>query len=316
MPDFSGVVVVNKPSGPTSFDVVRRVKGLFKAKRVGHTGTLDPTATGVLPICVGEATKVAGFIADGEKEYEATVRFGQVTDTQDAAGRVLETRPIEGLTEDRVREALRSFVGLIEQTAPMYSARKIEGKRLYELARAGEEVERAPRTVNVDEARMTFFQPPDCGIFVRCSKGTYLRTLAHDLGARLGCGAHLRELRRVRVGPFGIDESVGVDELMAAAKQGRDELARYLKPLDRALEGLAELRLDAQLTRRVAHGHTPGPADLSRLRAPPYPRGRRVRLVDPAGHVLAVAESDGVGTLKLLRVLAHGELPQERQYDD
>ena len=316
MPDFSGVVVVNKPSGPTSFDVVRRVKGLFKAKRVGHTGTLDPTATGVLPICVGEATKVAGFIADGEKEYEATVRFGQVTDTQDAAGRVLETRPIEGIIEDRVREALRSFVGLIEQTAPMYSARKIEGKRLYELARAGEEVERAPRTVNVDEARMTFFQPPDCGIFVRCSKGTYLRTLAHDLGARLGCGAHLRELRRVRVGPFGIDESVGVDELMAAAKQGRDELARYLKPLDRALEGLAELRLDAQLTRRVAHGHTPGPADLSRLRAPPYPRGRRVRLVDPAGHVLAVAESDGVGTLKLLRVLAHGELPQERQYDD
>jgi len=316
MPDLSGVVVVNKPSGPTSFDVVRRLKGLFKVKRVGHTGTLDPTATGVLPICVGEATKVAGFIADGEKEYEATVRFGQVTDTQDAAGRVLETRPIEGVTEDRVREALLSFVGLIEQTPPMYSARKIEGKRLYELARAGEEVERDPRTVNVDEARMTFFQPPDCGIFVRCSKGTYLRTLAHDLGARLGSGAHLRELRRTRVGPFGIEESVGLDELMAAAKQGKDELARYLKPLDRALDGLAELRLDAQLTRRVAHGHTPGPADLSRLRAPPYPRGRRVRLVDPAGHVLAVAESDGVGTLKLLRVLAHGELPPERQFED
>ena len=225
MPDLSGVVVVNKPSGPTSFDVVRRVKGLFKVKRVGHTGTLDPTATGVLPICVGEATKVAGFIADGEKEYEATVRFGQVTDTQDAAGRVLETRPVEGVTEDRVREALRSFVGLIEQTPPMYSARKVEGKRLYELA-------------------------------------------------------------------------------------------RYLKPLDRALEGLAELRLDPQLSRRVAHGHTPGPADLSRLRAPPYPRGRRVRLVDPAGHVLAVAESDGVGTLKLLRVLSHGELPPERHYDE
>jgi tRNA pseudouridine55 synthase len=316
MPDLSGVVVVNKPSGPTSFDVVRRLKGLFKVKRVGHTGTLDPTATGVLPICVGEATKVAGFIADGEKEYEATVRFGQVTDTQDAAGRVLETRPIEGVTEDRVREALLSFVGLIEQTPPMYSARKIEGKRLYELARAGEEVEREPRTVNVDEARMTFFQPPDCGIFVRCSKGTYLRTLAHDLGARLGSGAHLRELRRTRVGPFGIEESVGLDELMAAAKQGKDELARYLKPLDRALDGLAELRLDAQLTRRVAHGHTPGPADLSRLRAPPYPRGRRVRLVDPSGHVLAVAESDGVGTLKLLRVLAHGDLPPERQFED
>jgi len=316
MPDVSGVVVVNKPSGPTSFDVVRRVKGLFKSKRVGHTGTLDPTATGVLPICVGAATKVAGFIAEGEKEYEAIVRFGQVTDTQDAAGRVLETKPIDGLSEDRVREALRSFVGLIEQTPPMYSARKIEGKRLYELARAGEEVDRVPRSVNVDEARVTFFQPPDCGIFVRCSKGTYLRTLAHDLGTRLGFGAHLRDLRRVRVGPFGIDESVGLDELMAAAKESRDALTRYLKPLDRALSDLAELRMDVQLSRRVAHGHTPGPADLSRLRAPPYPRGRRVRLVDPAGQVLAVAESDGVGTLKLLRVLAHGDLPPERHFED
>ena len=316
MPDVSGVVVVNKPSGPTSFDVVRRVKGLFKSKRVGHTGTLDPTATGVLPICVGAATKMAGFIAEGEKEYEATVRFGQVTDTQDAAGRVLETKPVDGLSEDGVREALRSFVGLIEQTPPMYSARKIEGKRLYELARAGEEVDRVPRSVNVDEARVTFFQPPDCGIFVRCSKGTYLRTLAHDLGTRLGFGAHLRDLRRVRVGPFGIDESVGLDELMAAAKESRDALTRYLKPLDRALSDLAELRMDIQLSRRVAHGHTPGPADLSRLRAPPYPRGRRVRLVDPAGQVLAVAESDGVGTLKLLRVLAHGDLPPERHFDD
>ena len=316
MPDASGVVVVNKPSGPTSFDVVRRVKGLFKVKRVGHTGTLDPTATGVLPICVGAATKVAGFIAEGEKEYEATVRFGQVTDTQDAAGRVLETRPVDALSEDRVREALRSFVGLIEQTPPMYSARKVEGKRLYELARAGEEVERVPRAVNVDEARLTFFQPPDAGIFVRCSKGTYLRTLAHDLGMRLGCGAHLRDLRRVRVGPFSLDESVGLDELMAAAKESRDALTRYLKPLDRALSDLAELRMDTQLSRRVAHGHTPGPADLSRLRAPPYPRGRRVRLVDPAGQVLAVAESDGVGTLKLLRVLAHGDLPPERHFDD
>jgi len=316
MPDVSGVVVVNKPSGPTSFDVVRRVKGLFKVKRVGHTGTLDPTATGVLPICVGAATKVAGFIAEGEKEYEATVRFGQVTDTQDAAGRVLETRPVDALSEDRVREALRSFVGLIEQTPPMYSARKVEGKRLYELARAGEEVERVPRAVNVDEARLTFFQPPDAGIFVRCSKGTYLRTLAHDLGTRLGCGAHLRDLRRVRVGPFSLDESVGLDELMAAAKESRAALARYLKPLDRALSDLAELRMDTQLSRRVAHGHTPGPADLSRLRAPPYPRGRRVRLVDPAGQVLAVAESDGVGTLKLLRVLAHGDLPPERHFDD
>jgi tRNA pseudouridine55 synthase len=318
MSEPSGVVVVNKPSGPTSFDVVRRVKGLFKVKRCGHTGTLDPTATGVLPICVGDATKVAGFIADGEKEYEATVRFGEITDTQDAAGRVLETRPVEGLREDKTREALSGFVGLVLQTPPMYSARKVEGKRLYELARAGEEVEREARTVHIEEARLTSFDPPDCRIFVRCSKGTYLRTLAHDLGERLGFGAHLRDLRRLRVGPFGIEEAVGLDLLMTAAKTSREELQRHLLPVARALDGLAELRLDPQLSRRVAHGHAPGPADLSRLRAPPFARGRRVRLVDPEGKVLAVAESDGVGTLKLLRVLVAGagETVSERRYDD
>jgi tRNA pseudouridine55 synthase len=287
--------------------VVRRVKGLFKTKRCGHTGTLDPTATGVLPICIGDATKVATFVSEGEKEYAATVRFGAITDTQDAAGRILETRELGDLTEARVLKELETFVGLIEQTPPMYSARKVDGKRLYELARAGEEVEREARTIHIDEARMTFFRPPDVGIFVRCSKGTYLRTLAHDLGQRLGCGAHLRELKRVRVGPFAIEDSVGLDTLMAAAKEGgRPALDRWLLPLSRALDDLAELRLDLAISRRVAHGHAPGPADLSRLRAPPFPRGRKVRLVDPDSRVLAVAESDGIGTLKLLRVLVSG----------
>ncbi|HET7786785.1 MAG TPA: tRNA pseudouridine(55) synthase TruB [Myxococcales bacterium] len=305
--EVSGVVVVDKPSGPTSFDVVRRVKGLFKTRRCGHTGTLDPTATGVLPICIGDATKIASFVSDGEKEYDAVVRFGQITDTQDAAGRTLETRPTDGLTVERLREALDAFVGLVEQTPPMYSARKIEGRRLYEMARAGEEVEREARQVHIDEAKLVFFRPPDAGIFVRCSKGTYLRTLAHDLGQKLGCGGHLRELKRVRVGPFALEDSVGLDTLMAAAKEGGPEsLDRYLFPISRALAELAELQLDAHLARRVAHGHAPGPADLSRLRAPPYSRGRKVRLMDPEGRVLAVGESDGVGTLKLLRVLVGG----------
>ena len=304
MAELSGVVVVNKPSGPTSFDVVRRVKGLFKTRRCGHTGTLDPTATGVLPICIGDATKVAGYVSDGEKEYDAVVRFGETTDTQDAAGKVLETKPFDGVTEARVVEELRSFVGLVTQLPPMYSARKVDGKRLYESAREGVEVERESRTVHIEEARVTFFDLPDAGVFVRCSKGTYLRTLAHDLGARLGCGAHLHQLRRVRVGPFGIDEAVGLDTLMAAARSG--DLEKYLLPLARALDGLAELRLDPAIARRVAHGHAPGPSDLTRLRAPPYPRGRKVRLTDSSGAVLAVAESDGVGTLKLLRVLVAG----------
>jgi len=304
--ELSGVVVVDKPSGPTSFDVVRRVKGLFKAKRCGHTGTLDPTATGVLPICIGDATKIASFVSEGEKEYDAVVRFGAITDTQDAAGRTLETRPLAGLSEAVVREALQSFVGLVEQTPPMYSARKVDGKRLYELARAGEEVEREARQVHIDEARLLWFRPPDAGIFVRCSKGTYLRTLAHDLGQKAGPGAHLHELKRARVGPFTLEDSVGLDTLMAAAKEGRENLDRFVHPLSRALAELAELQLDVQLARRVAHGHAPGPADLSRLRAPPFSRGRKVRLMDPEGRVLAVGESDGVGTLKLLRVLVAG----------
>jgi tRNA pseudouridine55 synthase len=304
--EFSGVVVVDKPSGPTSFDVVRRVKGLFKARRCGHTGTLDPTATGVLPICIGDATKIASYVSDGEKEYDAVVRFGETTDTQDSAGRTVETRPVTDLSEQRVREALQDFVGLVQQTPPMYSARKVDGKRLYELARAGEEVEREARQVHIDEARLLWFGSPDAGIFVRCSKGTYLRTLAHDLGQKLGTGAHLLKLKRARVGPFSLEDAVGLDALMAAAKEGREHLERFVLPVSRALAELGELRLDTQLARRVAHGHAPGPADLSRLRAPPFSRGRKVRLIDPEGRVLAVGESDGVGTLKLLRVLVAG----------
>jgi tRNA pseudouridine55 synthase len=304
--EIAGVVVIDKPSGPTSFDVVRRVKGLFKAKRCGHTGTLDPIATGVLPICIGDATKIASFVSEGEKEYDAVVRFGETTDTQDSAGRTLETRPLAGLTEERVRDALQGFVGLVQQTPPMYSARKVDGKRLYELARAGEEVEREARQVHIDEARLLWFRSPDAGIFVRCSKGTYLRTVAHDLGHKLGPGAHLRELKRARVGPFSLQDSVGLDTLMASAREGREALDRFVHPVSRALGELAELQLDTQLARRVAHGHAPGPADLSRLRAPPFSRGRKVRLMDPEGRVLAVGESDGVGTLKLLRVLVSG----------
>lgn len=316
--DVSGVIVVDKPAGPTSFDVVRRVKALFKVRRCGHTGTLDPMATGILAICLGDATKIATFIADGDKEYQGLVRFGETTDTQDAAGVTLSRKSCEGLTEAAVAQALTGFTGLITQTPPMYSARKIDGKRLYELAREGLEVPRESRTVHVDEARLTSYAAGlphadggatvvDAGVFVRCSKGTYLRTLAFDLGELLGPGAHLRSLRRVKVGNFGLEESVGLEVLMELSRAGkRDELLARVLPISRALDDLAELRLDDALSRRVSHGHAPGPSDLSRLRAPPYPRGRKVRLVSPAGEVLAVAESDGVGTLALLRVLVSG----------
>src|SRR3712207_286159 len=193
---MDGVLVIDKPKGPTSFDVVRQVRGLLKVKKVGHTGTLDPMATGVLPLCLGEATKVAGFITEGDKAYDATVRLGAETDTQDAEGQVTARSPVPPLTPALLESALARFRGTFEQVPPMYSAVKVAGRRLYELARAGEEVERAARAVTVHR----FDVEPVRGeasafrVEVDCSSGTYVRSLAADLGRSLGGGAHLRRL--------------------------------------------------------------------------------------------------------------------------
>ena len=304
---LSGILVIDKPSGPTSFDVVRRVRTLLKVKKAGHTGTLDPIATGVLPICIGDSTKLASYVTEGEKEYECTVRFGESTDTQDSAGKTLETKPVDGLTSEKIEAALGAFRGEIDQLTPMYSARKVDGKRLYELAREGKEVERKTSKITIDEARLDSFALPDAKIFIRSSKGAYMRTLAHDLGAALGTGAHLKSLRRVRTGPFTLEGAIALDVLMKLAQEGRrDEIERHLFPPHVALSELAELRLDERMVRQVLHGRALNPSDLVRLKAPPLPRGRRVRIAGPEGEVLAVGESDGMGTVKLLRVLAHG----------
>jgi len=201
LPD--GVLVVDKPSGPTSFDVVRRIKRAAHVKRVGHGGTLDPLASGVLPICVGEGTKLAAFLLDADKEYDFTLRLGVETDTYDAQGAVTARRDPSAVEEAHVRGALAVFTGRIEQTPPIYSALKRDGRPLYAYARAGETVEIAPRAVTVHELTLTSFRGPDAvGLRVRCSKGTYVRSLAFDLGRRLGVGAHVTALRRTRSGPF------------------------------------------------------------------------------------------------------------------
>lgn len=301
---LSGVLVVDKPSGPTSFDVVRRVRGLLKVKKAGHTGTLDPIATGVLPVCIGDATKIQGFITEADKEYEACVRLGVSTETQDAAGKVTAERPVPPLAREDLQRTLATFLGEIEQLPPMHSARKVGGKRLYELARKGEEVERERRKVTIDELDLIDWRPPDLIIHVRCSRGTYVRTLAHDLGEKLGCGGHLRWLRRTRTGPFTLDEAVGLDTLMELVHQGkRDEIAARLVPMREALASMPEIQLPARYARSVSFGHPLDIGDLRTLRAPPFPRGRRVRLIAPEGDLLAVAESTGEGQLRLLRVL-------------
>ena len=288
---MDGVLVIDKPAGPTSFDVVRQVRGLLKVKKVGHTGTLDPMATGVLPLCLGEATKVAGFITEGDKAYEAVVRLGAETDTQDAEGKVVAEAPVPTLTAALLEEALARFRGSFEQVPPMYSAVKVGGKRLYELARAGEEVERASRQVTVYELVLRDFNATQLRLSVRCSKGFFVRTLAYDVGRALGCGAHLEALRRTVSGPFTLAHALPLADLTVLSREPA-ALSRRLLPVSEALVDLPVVRVSAADAARVSHGVP--------VEAPVHPG--RVRVVDPSGMLLAVAEVVR-GRLRYLRVL-------------
>ncbi len=215
-PDYDGVLLVDKPSEHTSHDVVARVRGILRMKRVGHAGTLDPMATGLLVILLGKATKLSQYLMSVDKTYTGSVTLGKITDTQDAEGEVLETRPVSPLSEDQVRAALRSMIGDQYQTPPMYSAIKIQGRPLYKAARAGEEVEREPRFIRISRFDRTRWAAPDLLDFrVDCTKGTYVRTLAHDLGQKLGCGGHLSALRRISSGQLHVDRAVTLEALQA-----------------------------------------------------------------------------------------------------
>ncbi len=202
-----GVLNINKPLGISSFDVVRKIKKLAKEKKVGHGGTLDPEACGVLPVCIGRATKAIDFIMEGEKEYIAKVKLGVVTDTYDREGKVLRESKVDS-TEEEITKVINKFVGTIAQVPPMYSALKQNGKKLYELAREGKEVYREPRTVTIHSIDILSIDSPIIHIKVRCSKGTYIRSLCYDIGEELGCGAMMWELERTATGPFTIDRSV------------------------------------------------------------------------------------------------------------
>jgi len=252
----SGVLPVEKGPGVTSFQVVAHLRRILRAPRIGHGGTLDPTATGVLPILIGEATKLTPYLVDLDKEYVATVRLGVTTETQDLSGAVLETRPVPPLDAASIEAALPPFVGVIRQVPPMFSALRRGGKRLYELARQGVEVEREPREVTIHSIGLVSVSLPDFVIRVRCGKGTYVRTLAADLGSALGCGAALAGLVRTRVGPYTLETAVSWDEVRLA-RTGEALWARLLPP-DSALAGLAAVRLDADGARAFAHGQAVG----------------------------------------------------------
>ncbi len=213
--ELEGILLVDKPREHTSHDVVARLRGKLKMKRVGHAGTLDPMATGLLIILVGKATRVSQYLISLDKEYEGTVEFGKVTDTQDADGEMMETRPVPHLTEAELKAAMQGFLGDQYQTPPMYSAIKIDGVPLYKSARKGEEVEREPRFIRVMNWDVTRFAMPQFDFRLRCTKGTYVRTLAHDLGQKIGCGAFLAALRRTATDKFNVSEALTLDQILA-----------------------------------------------------------------------------------------------------
>ncbi len=292
-PGPAGFLLVDKSPGWTSHDVVDAARRWLGTRRVGHLGTLDPLATGVLPLAIRAATKLAPYITDCRKSYVGSIELGIETDTLDAEGQVL--RRHEGALPEQgaVEEALVGFQGEIEQVPPMYSAVKRSGVPLHRLAREGKEVERAPKKVRIDRIELISFQSPLVELSVDCSPGTYVRTLADDLGRRLGCGAHLRNLRRLRSGPFTLDAAMTQAQLTEAAEAGKIE--EYLIPATDVL-GLAIVQLGPEETRRVMHGCEVGAS--AQLVA-----GERVAALEPGGELLAVMEVLPGRRLKPLRVL-------------
>lgn len=236
--ELEGVLLLDKPTGFTSHDVVARLRRKLQMKRIGHAGTLDPMATGLLIMLIGRATKISQFLISLDKEYEGTVELGKVTDSQDADGEVLETRPVPALSEAEVMASIKTFIGDQYQIPPMYSAIKIGGVPLYKKARQGVEVEREPRFIRVMSFELTRFAVPHLDFRLRCSKGTYVRTIAHDLGQKLGCGGHLSALRRTASGKFNILEALTLE---AVEKLPITEIGKRLIPMHAAAPSFARV---------------------------------------------------------------------------
>ena len=307
-----GLLIIDKPAGLTSHDVVARVRRILAERRVGHTGTLDPFATGVLVVLVGRATRLAQFLSGASKEYEALIRFGYATTTGDATGARLDSPEaqnengtrVQSWSEKEIEAALAQLRGEIEQVPPMYSAKKIQGQKLYELARRGIEVERAPVRVTIHELEALpgaggalLCQDEDgfaeLSIRVVCSAGTYIRTLAEAIGERLGTRAHLAALRRTRAGDFKLENALGLDELKAkveAREEGRgDELTDFILPMDAALSGLPFVHLTAEEARRALNGIA---LRLDAVREVEWRDNQPVRMLDIDSHLIAVGFYD------------------------
>jgi tRNA pseudouridine55 synthase len=275
---MDGILNINKPPDITSYGVVARIKRLTGLRRVGHTGTLDPAATGVLPVCLGQATRVVEFLMDTTKTYRAVVELGVVTDTFDASGNIVSRGDPSGVTASRLEQVLASFCGKIWQTPPMFSALKRGGRPLYQLARAGVTVERKSRPVVIHRLDLVSWRLPVAELEVECGKGTYIRSLAHDIGQALGCGALLKDLVRTRSGIFGIEDAVSLPALEEAFHRG--DWHRFLHPVDSVLQDMPSVTVDESLEADMRNGRTlsiPGsdqPAGESRFYRAYAPDGR------------------------------------------
>jgi tRNA pseudouridine55 synthase len=280
--NVDGVLVFDKPIGMTSNEALQHVKRLFQARKAGHTGSLDRTASGMLPLCLGEATKFSSFLLESDKRYTATCRLGVRTATGDAAGEVMETRTVPVLGRDHLEKVLDGFRGEIQQVPPMFSALKHHGQRLYDLAYQGIEVERQPRAVTIHDLELMELEADRFTVRVTCSKGTYIRTLAEDIGERLGCGAHVEALRRTGVGPFREDEMRGAESLQTAAAAGLAALDRLLLGTDAILREAPAVKLAESVAFYLGQGQP--------VVVPHAPTEGRLRIYAESGEFLGVGE--------------------------
>ena len=287
---INGIIVVHKEAGYTSHDVVAKMRGICGQKKIGHTGTLDPQATGVLPVCLGSATKLCDMLADRDKEYVAGLLLGVETDTQDTTGRILAEHPVEVSREEVCAGAL-SFVGEYLQVPPMYSALTVDGKKLYELARAGREVERKARPVTIHALEVCSCSPPEAVLRVSCSKGTYIRTLCADLGEKLGCGGVMSSLVRTRVGNFCLEEALTLGQLQELRDRG--ELAGAVRPVDSMFQDSPVLHVQEEFLRFLENGNVIQPEQTVEKEC--YAPGRWVRVYRPDESFAGIYAYDRAG---------------------
>ena len=292
---MDGILALDKPVGMGSNESLQVVKRLFRARKAGHTGSLDRLASGLLPICMGEATKISGFLLNADKRYEACIRLGMRTRTGDAEGEVVETRAVPKYPSAKLEAVLSEFVGEIEQIPPMHSAIKHQGQRLYKLAHRGIEVEREPRPIRIYYATLLDVRHERIVIDVKCSKGTYIRTLAEDIGERLGCGAHVEALRRLEAGPFEVASSVSLDAVRELSEEGLHALDALLVPAEAGLADRPEVHIPKQVAYYLEQGQP--------VMVPHAPTEGFVRIYARSGHFLGVGEVQDDGRVAPRRLL-------------